>query len=192
MRGEQEVQARVRPGQRFQFLVKFAISQKVSPPAQPSWTTRDARRGERGKVDIMEDVRRSWCHFYVMSPFCFNEWHQCYLCVPVAAAWWCVRWHLTPSVSPDLSPHLTLSNSQPWHWPRCLPSVCFVTRAANQRPVSTCADQSEARISVLSSLWVPGARIMTKLFEQFSGVMSIMPDMISWPLVEHSHAMCGK
>ena len=57
--------------------------------------------------------------------------------------------------------------------------VCFVTVSANQRPVFRRADQSEARISVFSSLLGPGARIMTKLFEQFSGVMSIMPDIIS-------------
>ena len=160
------------PGQhRFQFLEKFAISQKVSPPAQPSWTTWDEREGKWTQCGGCDHCVAfvSYLHYVLMNDIRV-------ICVPVAAAWWPVtgRHILTLApVSSDLSSHLTLSNSQPWHWPRCLP-VCFVTLSANQRPVFGWADQSEARVSVFSSLLGPGARIMTKLFEQFSGVMSIM------------------
>ena len=68
--------------------------------------------------------------------------------------------------------HLTLSNSQPWHWPRCCLQSVFCDPGS----------QSEASIELwwpirgldISMQHWPGARIMTKLFEQFSGVMSIM------------------
>ena len=127
---------------------------------------------ERESGHNAEDVRRSVCHLCLISPLCFNEWHQSYLCSSGRCLMACDTQHslLSALICHPIS-----------HW--VIPSldtdpdaspVCFVTLSANQRPVFRWADQWEARVSVFSSVLGPGARIMTKLFEQFSGVMSIM------------------
>ena len=178
------------PGQhRFQFLEKFAISQKVSPPAQPSWTTWDEREGKWTQCGGCDHCVScvSYLHYVLMNDIRV-------ICVPVAAAWWPVtgRHILTLApVSSDLSSHLTLSNSQPWHWPRCLPRVFC-------DPVS----QSEASIRLSWPIRGPGISIQLTARPGCQDHDQIVwtvfrsdehyADIISWPLVGHSHAMCGK
>ena len=168
------VSKEVRPGSAR--TAQISVSREIrnfakSFPACPA--IMDHLRWERGKVDTM---RRMWGDQCVT---CVSYLHYVLMndirviCVPVVAAWWSVTfWHslLSALICHPIS-----------HW--VIPSldtdpdaspVCFVTLSANQRPVLGWADQSEARVSVFSSVLGPGARIMTKLFEQFSGVMSIM------------------
>ena len=94
------VSKEVRPGsatgQRFQFREKFAILQKVLP----AWW---ASLGPPEMREERESEHNGGCeaisvgHFYLISPFYFNEWHH--LCVPVAGClmvWGvtlCSVWH---------------------------------------------------------------------------------------------------
>ena len=108
----------------------------------------------------------------------FSSPHTCFLCTHDSLS------NLSCALYMPLSPclvwsviwaplsHLTLSNSQPWHWPRCCLQSVFCDPGS----------QSEASMQLwwpirgrdISMQHWPGARIMTKLFEQFSGVMGIM------------------